>query len=160
MEALHAAAIEFPARREALAGVIAVVEEFCVANAVDAESAYALRLVVEEVCLNLIDYGYAGTDPATKRLIGLRLAATPVAYELTVLDRGRPFDPANAPAPDLQSPAETRPVGGLGWHLVRHMVDELSYRSDALQGNQLRLVRRRRPVSIASGGQVGNLDQA
>jgi len=160
MEALQAAAIEFPARREALAGVIAVVEDFCVANGADAESAYALRLVVEEVCLNLIDYGYAGADPAVAGVIGLRLAAGSEAFELTVLDRGRPFDPAGAPAPDLDSPAETRPLGGLGWHLVRHMVDELTYRSDSLQGNQLRLVRRRRPASIASGGQVGNLDQA
>ena len=44
-------------------------------------------------------------------------------------DRGRPFDPSYAPAPDLDSDWEDRRIGGLGWFLVRQMVDELLYDS-------------------------------
>jgi anti-sigma regulatory factor (Ser/Thr protein kinase) len=36
-------------------------------------------------------------------------------------DRGRPFDPTAAPAPDLGV------IGGLGIHLVRGIMDDLEY---------------------------------
>jgi len=44
-----------------------------------------------------------------------------------VEDDGKPFDPLQAPPPDLSLPLERRPIGGLGIHLIRNLMDEVSY---------------------------------
>jgi anti-sigma regulatory factor (Ser/Thr protein kinase) len=48
----------------------------------------------------------------------------------TVTDDGRPFDPRDAPAPDLEASLDTRRVGGLGMHLVRSCMDAIEYRRE------------------------------
>ena len=62
---------------------------------------------------------------------------------IEVTDDGRPFDPLNeAPEPDLDASVDDRQVGGLGIHLVRTMVDEMSYRREQ-DKNHLTLVARK-----------------
>ena len=46
---------------------------------------------------------------------------------VTVCDRGVPFDPLSAEAPDLSLSGEERPIGGLGIFLLREMMDDLCY---------------------------------
>ena len=48
-----------------------------------------------------------------------------------VEDDGRPFNPLTAPAPDLTSAVEDRPVGGLGIHLVRSLMEQVDYRRES-----------------------------
>ena len=38
-------------------------------------------------------------------------------------DDGQPFDPFAKTAPDLNQSAESRPLGGLGLHMVRELAD-------------------------------------
>ena len=38
-----------------------------------------------------------------------------------------PFDPLTAKAPDLGAEADARPIGGLGIHLVRAIMDRVAY---------------------------------
>ena len=47
--------------------------------------------------------------------------------EFIVDDSGRPFDPTLAEQPDLELGVDERPVGGLGIHLVRSIMDKVSY---------------------------------
>ncbi|MCC6195206.1 MAG: ATP-binding protein [Burkholderiales bacterium] len=104
----------------------------------DADTKYALRLAVEEVCTNLISYGYAGR-PAGPIEVAVHDARDRVT--LVIRDRSPPFDPGQAPAPDVTSDAEHRAIGGLGWHLVRRMMDEVSYEPGTPSGNVLTLVK-------------------
>jgi len=46
---------------------------------------------------------------------------------IRVQDTGRPFNPADAPAPNLELPIEERPVGGLGIHIVRSLTASLHH---------------------------------
>ncbi len=90
---------------------------------VDDRSAYVVRLAVEELFTNMVKYNPEG-DPAVKITAQLEGRAVMVRFE----DRGvRPFDVtvAGHTTPDL--PAEERPVGGVGLHLVRSLVDGLEY---------------------------------
>jgi anti-sigma regulatory factor (Ser/Thr protein kinase) len=102
----------------------------------------AFVLAVDEVCANLVQHADAGTFPGPTRVTVQRRDNDAI---IVVEDRGRPFDPADAPAPDLTSAWEERRVGGLGWFLVRQMVDELSYHTTTLADgplNRLTLVKR------------------
>lgn len=49
-----------------------------------------------------------------------------IVVEIT--DDAKPFDPSGVAQPDTGIPLEDRPVGGLGIHLVREMMDGFRYR--------------------------------
>ncbi len=92
---------------------------------------YLLRLVIEEVATNIIKYGYNDHNRDQLQLI--------CAYEqgtltITVRDRGQPFDPRDAPPPDLHHDPAQRAVGGLGLFFVREYADTLSYQHDPQSG--------------------------
>jgi anti-sigma regulatory factor (Ser/Thr protein kinase) len=46
---------------------------------------------------------------------------------VTLTDDGPPFDPFGRAAPDTTLSVEERPIGGLGLHLVRELMDKVSY---------------------------------
>jgi len=46
---------------------------------------------------------------------------------VTVTDNGHEFNPLNAPVPDTTLSLEEREIGGLGIHLVRNMMDAVTY---------------------------------
>jgi anti-sigma regulatory factor (Ser/Thr protein kinase) len=50
---------------------------------------------------------------------------------ITLTDDGRPFDPLGMAAPDTALSTQERRIGGLGIHLVRHIMDEVSYHRQA-----------------------------
>lgn len=80
---------------------------------------------VEEIVRNAILHG--GLGPSAP---GPRVTVTLEGDDLTceVVDAGKPFDPfTEAPPPDLAAPIAERPIGGLGVHLVRRLMDGCSY---------------------------------
>ena len=92
-----------------------------------ADLAYQVELVVEELCVNVVSYG---TDDSS-HAIELRLESTPETLTIDIIDDGRAFDPfTEAPPPDLDSSVEERPIGGLGVHFVKTMMDNVQYRRD------------------------------
>jgi len=46
---------------------------------------------------------------------------------MTLCDTGVPFDPLQAPSPDLTQKLPFRPIGGLGIHLVRCLIPGIRY---------------------------------
>jgi sigma-B regulation protein RsbU (phosphoserine phosphatase) len=87
-----------------------------------------LRLVLDEVVSNIIRHGYADEK---EHEVSVSLRVTPEAIALEVVDDGTPYDPLQHPDPDLTRPLEERQVGGLGIFLVRTLMDEVVYRTEA-----------------------------
>lgn len=83
-----------------------------------------LRLIAEEAVTNVLKY-------ASARTVELALELEAHEARLELRDDGLPFDPLDAPPPDLESPLEERPIGGLGIHLLRELADEIQYRRQA-----------------------------
>jgi serine/threonine-protein kinase RsbW len=92
------------------------------------EAVFAANLALEEMITNTIKYGFPGTAP---RPLEVRLELRDKEFELTIADDARPFDPFTMPDPDLSLPADRRPIGGLGIHLVRSMMTSCSHRPEA-----------------------------
>ena len=104
-----------------------------------AQFIFRVNLVLEELGLNIMSYGY--DEGLHEFEITLTSEADVLRIEFT--DDGRPFDPLNeAPELDLDASVDDRQVGGLGIHLVRTMVDEMSYRREQ-DKNHLTLVARK-----------------
>lgn len=84
----------------------------------------SFNVALDELLANLLSHGMAGVDAGA-----LTIEVEPDQERLTVtlVDDGPPFDPFSERAPDTTLSVEDRPVGGLGIHLVRELMDEVSY---------------------------------
>jgi serine/threonine-protein kinase RsbW len=128
------------ATMENLPRFLGFIDDVCADLDADSHTKYALRLAVEEICINLIDYGYRGRPPGPIELIA---QDHDDRVTLVIRDRSPPFDPTFSPAPDLTSDAEHRMPGGLGWYLVKQLFDEIRYAADTPAGNVLTIVKRK-----------------
>ena len=131
--------VSYEARMENLPALLDHVARMCEGSGVDSETAAELRLVVEEVAVNVIKHGYAGRSPGPIRL---DCEADASRVRITVTDEAPPFNPNDLAPPDVDAAWEDRPIGGLGWHLVRALVDEVHHEVPASGGNRLTLVKR------------------
>lgn len=128
------------ARRERLGELLAFVERACALAALDAHVAFDVRLATEEVVTNVIEHGYAGAE--TPGPISLRFHRDPRQVVVTIDDLAPPFDPATVRPADPSAPLEKRRIGGLGWHFVTRVMDEVRHEHRHPRGNRLTLVKR------------------
>ena len=83
-----------------------------------------LNLALEEAVTNVIMYAYPeGTDG----LVDIEAIIGEKQLEIIISDSGMAFDPTARPDVDISLDAEKRPVGGLGIHLVRSLMDSVKY---------------------------------
>jgi len=103
-------------------------ERFAQNHRIPEPDIHAFSLSLDELVTNTIAYGYDDQGPHEIRV---RLALANGRLSAEVEDDGRPFNPLTAPLPDLTSAVEDRPVGGLGIHLVRSLMDHVDYRRES-----------------------------
>ena len=100
---------------------------------------FTMSLVIEELGMNIINHAYRDDSGEFEIII----TSEDRALTVELIDNGPPFNMlTDAPAPDIDAPIDERPIGGLGIHLVKTMMDELDYRRERDQ-NHLTLVKRR-----------------
>ena len=86
--------------------------------------AMGINLALEEAVSNVILYAY---PKETDGLVDVEAILRKDSLEFIIVDSGMPFDPTAAPEIDINLPAEERAIGGLGIHLVRELMDSVSY---------------------------------
>lgn len=89
------------------------------------ELAMRINLALEEAVTNVIMYAYPKGSVGKISLEAVREGNT---LRFTLTDRGKVFDPTAAPEADISAPVENRPIGGLGIHLVRTIMDGVRYK--------------------------------
>ncbi len=97
-----------------------------------------LELACEEILANIVSYAYLDDR---EHEIKVRLSAQAGELRVEVEDDGHPFNPLEAPDPDLTTDLEDRKIGGLGIHFVRKLMDGLEYQR---QGDRNLLTLRKR----------------
>ena len=102
----------------------AFVEDAVKASKLAPEMADSLNLALEEAVVNVINYAY---PEGTVGDVIIDAAVTESAIAFTIIDNGKPFDPTASAEVDINAGVEDRPVGGLGIHLVRQIMDEVRY---------------------------------
>ena len=115
------------------------IEAFCESRGVAPADIYKINLALDELLTNIISYGF--DDGALHRI---QIAVTLLGdhFEAVLCDDGKPFDPlSEVGAAVLDGEVEDRPIGGLGVHLVRTLMDQVIY-EHADGRNRLTLLKR------------------
>jgi anti-sigma regulatory factor (Ser/Thr protein kinase) len=128
------------ARRERLGELLAFIERACARAGLDPGVAFDVRLATEEVVTNVIEHGYAGAEAPGPLTLRFHRDARQVV--VTIDDLAPPFDPATIRPTDTGAPLEQRRIGGLGWHFVNQVMDEVRHEHRLPRGNRLTLVKR------------------
>jgi serine/threonine-protein kinase RsbW len=134
----HVVSLRVAADVAQLAAIRAFVEQHSQALGVDEATIYDLVLAVNEVATNIMIHGYR-RQPGE---IEIDLRRQGDAIEIRLRDQARLFDPTRVPAPDLNLPLHKRPLGGMGVHVTRQIMDAIRYRVTPEGGNELILVKR------------------
>jgi len=92
---------------------------------------------VTEAVTNIIRHGYRSRSG----IIEIDVNRDRNTLLVHLRDQAPPFDPTTVPPPDLTVPLEKRPVGGMGVHLMRQLVDKMIYRLTPQGSNELILVK-------------------
>lgn len=86
---------------------------------------YKIKLILDEIFSNIVSYGYRPGDPPD--IIRIEMTLRDGKFTAVINDGGIPFNPLEYNQADITLPAEKRPIGGLGIHLIRNLTGELSY---------------------------------
>ena len=129
-------------RLEEIERLAAAVEAFGAAHQLPGPVIFAFNLSLDEVVTNVISYAF---NDVQEHPIDVHLRLMGDVMQAEVTDSGRPFNPIDVPAPDLDAPIDERRIGGLGIHIVREMMDTLEY---AREGDRNILRLRKRVTSM------------
>lgn len=97
------------------------------------EGIFEAQLAVDEACTNIVKYAYSGKGG----IITVTCELKDGNFVVTIRDKGKSFDPASIPLPDLDTDLDKRKIGGLGVYFMRKLMDDISYSFDAQKGNTL-----------------------
>ncbi|MEO1002349.1 MAG: ATP-binding protein [Cyanobacteria bacterium J06638_7] len=136
-----------PGHRQELPPALEALDDLLQAAGLEEEERGELRLLAEEVLMNIVAYAFAG-GPA--RPIQLHCLCTAAQVSLEFRDSGQPFNPLEAEPPNLAAPLQERVAGGLGIHLIRSLADTVTYQYR--HGCNVLLVSRRRRSADAAPG--------
>ena len=102
----------------------AFVEEVCEVAGYDQMLTIQMKVAIEEAVVNVMNYAY---PPGQRGDVTVEAVMTDSMLEFTIMDSGQPFDPTHQADVDTTLPANKRPIGGLGIHIVRQIMDSISY---------------------------------
>ena len=84
-----------------------------------------VTLALEEIFANIVHYAYEDKE---EHLVKIHIKIQDNLFSLNITDDGKPFNPLDVPKTNTDTPFEERKIGGLGIHLVRHLIDKLEYK--------------------------------
>jgi serine/threonine-protein kinase RsbW len=95
-----------------------------------------LELAVDEACANVIEHAY-GHD-ITKE-VDVRAVFDEDEVRISVIDSGLGFDPAKVDEETVEQLVAKRKSGGLGFRLIKSLMDDVSYEIVPGQKNELHM---------------------
>jgi sigma-B regulation protein RsbU (phosphoserine phosphatase) len=99
--------------------------EFAEHNGMSPAISPKLNIAFDELLNNIISYGF---EEGTEHQIRVTAEYVDPRLVVTVTDDGIPFNPFDKVGPDITLSIEEREIGGLGIHIVKKMMDSVSYK--------------------------------
>jgi anti-sigma regulatory factor (Ser/Thr protein kinase) len=99
-------------------------DQFCEQLGLTNRCLCEINLALEELFTNIISYGYSDDD---EHWVRFTLSYRKGNIIMEIEDDGMPFNPLDAKEPDIKCPIEGRKIGGLGIHLTKKIMDEMTH---------------------------------
>jgi len=119
--------VRVAAGQDGLRAAAGALDRFEASHALDPEAVWPVHVALDEVLSNVVRHGTGGRPNS---LIDVTFALEGGSLEVTVVDDGPEWDPLTLPPPDTTAPLDARHPGGLGVHLVRSLMDRVTYTRD------------------------------
>ncbi len=107
-----------------IVGVTERFDDFATRHGISPEVRAVIDIAFDEMLSNIIFYAYPDTDT---RAIEIHVDFDGQRVMAVIGDDGVPFNPFAHPAPNTDRPLSERDPGGCGIHLVRTLLDHVSY---------------------------------
>ncbi len=120
---LNTKSITLPNDVQTIPQLAEFIDQIADSNGINPSVTMSLNLAMEEAVVNVMKYAY----PEGTGDIDISATVNNDIILFTVTDSGVAFDPTGVNEPEIDKPAEDRPIGGLGIHLVRQIMDSVSY---------------------------------
>ena len=130
----------FPAKFEYLDEIRDLVARVAREGGFTEREIYSLQLAADEAASNIIEHAYEGISDAN---LDVTCDMRGEVMVISMRDSGAPFDPSKVKQPNLRADLSDRQIGGLGVYLMRKIMDEVRYESNAKTGNLLTMTKRR-----------------
>jgi serine/threonine-protein kinase RsbW len=95
-------------------------------------------LAVDEACTNVIKHAHSYN---ARRLIELVVFIDAEKIEIVISDKGKGFDIGTLQTPDIKKYVHESRTGGLGIHLMKTLMDEVSFSIKPTKKNQVSMVK-------------------
>ncbi|WP_461210163.1 ATP-binding protein [Desulfocurvus sp. DL9XJH121] len=119
-------ALRLPAALESIPAMRALVRDAVRQIAPDADTGM-LEMALEELLVNVASYAY----PESPGEMEVACSAQGDGLTVVLSDQGAPYDPRNAPEPDLEAGIEDRAIGGLGVFFAKKVFSSMDYKREA-----------------------------
>jgi len=136
-----------PGRYDQVKEICAFVVQGATEAGLDEKALFHVELACDEACTNIIEHAYGGED---KGEIRISWEIDHEWFVITIEDDGRSFNPQNVPKPQIPEKdsadaiIEQLPVGGLGIHFMRKLMDVVEFSFNQQNGNTLLLKKKRK----------------
>jgi anti-sigma regulatory factor (Ser/Thr protein kinase) len=130
-----------PGRFERLTEIAAFITRAARDAGLNEDEVFHVEMAVDEACSNIVEHAYA------TQAGNINLTCTSPAsgqFEVVIRDSGQPFDPAEVPPPQVDTPPDVDDLneGGLGLYFMRKLMDEVHFEFVPGQGNTLTMIKR------------------
>ena len=98
--------------------------QFCQSCGVSKRQTFEINLALDELFTNIINHGF---EDENEHQVQVTCKNMDGILKITIEDDGVPFNPTDAPHPNLKCAFKDRDIGGLGIHLIRSYMDEIEY---------------------------------
>jgi anti-sigma regulatory factor (Ser/Thr protein kinase) len=117
-----------PARFESVRSVCDFVVEAAEEAGLEDQSCFHVELAVDEACTNIVEHAYGRSgEGCIEVAYGTHLEDSERFFVVRLIDTGDPFDPTAVPQPQIANGGDLLPVGGLGIHFMREMMDRVEF---------------------------------
>jgi serine/threonine-protein kinase RsbW len=116
-------------KRSEIPRLAEIIQRFGSDNRLSVDDIMRIRLVLDEIVVNIVAHGFEDAGDANHHEIQIHLGLDDrEVLTIRVTDDARAYDPRLAPAPRFDLPIEERRKGGLGVHIVKAIMDTIDYK--------------------------------
>lgn len=117
-----------PANIENLDALLGFIEKGAKELGIENQTLYKILISTDEILTNIISYAYPEKTGDLK--ISYYPSKEREKLVIKIMDWGFPFNPLPRKPDDLERGIDERKIGGLGIHMVRELVDEMTYKRE------------------------------